>query len=114
MFHHSFPGIAGQVKNSSELKFFLRGAFIVAGTVLYIVPITAIMAFGSELGSNGDGDLKYYNFDFQNHIPVIYYFVSFYVFLNIAAMPVYVIVIRTNLLRAISPETDPKVISSML
>jgi hypothetical protein len=112
MFHHSFPGIAAQVKNSAEVAYFLRYAFLIAGSLNLIIPWTAVMAFGDDLGSKSSKSLKYYNFDFENKIPFIYYFVSFYVFLNIAAMSVYVIVIRANVLKIFSPKTDPKAFSS--
>lgn len=36
---------------------------------------------------------------------------SFYVFLNIAAFSVYIIVIRTNILKVFFPEVDPMKIS---
>ena len=102
MFHHSFPNIAATVKNSNDLRFFTRWGFIIAGSILMLIPWTGIMAFGDALGSKSSKDLKYYNFDFQDDIPFIFYFVSFYVFLNVAALPVYVIVIRANLLKIVS------------
>ena len=114
MFHHSFPGIASQVKNSAEVSFFLRYAFLIAGSLNLIIPWTAVMAFGDDLGSKSASDLKYYNFDFEKKIPFIYYFVSFYVFLNIAAMSVYVIVIRANVLKIFSPKANAKVMSSTI
>jgi hypothetical protein len=41
----------------------------------------------------------------------IFYIVSFYVFLNIAAFSVYIIVIRTNLLKVFFPEVNPMRVS---
>ena len=68
------------------------------------------MAFGEELGVGKD--LKYYNFDFKNKVDAAYWVVSFYVFLNIAAFSVYIIVIRTNILKIINPAIDPQKLSS--
>ena len=77
-----------------------------------IIPITGCMAFGKELGA-GKG-LQYYNFDFENKISFVYWFVSFYVFLNIAAFSVYIIVIRTNILKMIDKSIDPLKASSKI
>lgn len=113
MFHHSFPSIAANVKNSADLSFSLRYAFLIAGSINMIIPWTGVMAFGETLKfESSSSDLKYYNFDFENPIPFIYYFVSFYVFLNVAAMPVYIIVIRGNILKILKPQIDSKVVSS--
>lgn len=115
MFHHSFPSIAASVKNSADLSFSLRYAFLIAGSINMIIPWTGIMAFGETLKfDSSSSDLKYYNFDFEQPIPFIYYFVSFYVFLNVAAMPVYVIVIRGNILKILKPQIDSKVLSSTI
>lgn len=110
MFHHSLPGIINNLKNSEDVRFVIRNGFLITGIVLVIIPITGCMAFGKELGT-GKG-LQYYNFDFEGKINFIYWFVSFYVFLNIAAFSVYIIVIRTNLLRIINPSVNPLKISS--
>jgi hypothetical protein len=61
----------------------------------------------------GKHPYKYYNFDFQSkeETTFIYYIVSFYVFLNIAAFSVYTIVIRTNVLKVFFPEVDPMKVS---
>jgi amino acid permease len=107
MFHHSLPGII-QNLNVHEAKFVIRNAFIISGSVLMIIPITGVLAFGKDL--IGD-QLKYYNDDFKEVIPFIYYITSFYVFLNIAAFSVYIIVIRTNILHIINPSINPKKLS---
>lgn len=75
-----------------------------------IIPITGVMAFGKDLGVGST--LKYYNFDFEDNIGFIFWITSFYVFLNIAAFSVYIIVIRTNILHAINPKIDAKKLSS--
>lgn len=102
MFHHSLPGIAREVTNTRDTAFFIKTAFLISGSTLLIIPITATLAFGDELGSH---EYKYYNFDFDQYPEsrFIYYLVSFYVFLNIAAFSVYIIVIRTNLLKVFWP-----------
>ncbi len=67
------------------------------------------MAFGNELGTGHT--LNYYNYDFKGHIDFIYYFTSFYVFLNVAAFSIYIIVIRTNILMISHPKIDAKKLS---
>lgn len=99
--HHSIPGIAHQVKNTTDTSFFIKVSFLISSTVLLIIPLTACFAFGDDLGSH---KYLYYNFDFDiEGTRYIYYVVSFYVFLNIAAFSVYIIVIRTNLLKVLKP-----------
>ena len=52
----------------------------------------------------GEGHgLIYYNQDFEGRIDFIYYFTSFYVFLNVAAFSVYIIVIRRNFMALYKP-----------
>ena len=41
----------------------------------------------------------------------IYYIVSFYMFLNVAAFSIYIIIIRTNVLSIFKPEIDPTKLS---
>lgn len=111
MFHHSLPNIVNSLNTTEDVRFVIRNAFIISGSVLMIIPITGIMAFGDSLG-NSNESLKYYNFDFEEKISFIYWITSFYVFLNVAAFSVYIIVIRTNILHIIKPSVNPKKISS--
>jgi amino acid permease len=46
MFHHSLPNIVNSLKNTQDVTFVIRNAFLISGTVLMIIPITAAMAFG--------------------------------------------------------------------
>lgn len=46
MFHHSLPGIARQVKNTTDTGFFIKAAFLISGFTLLIIPLTACLAFG--------------------------------------------------------------------
>jgi len=46
MFHHSLPGIARQVKNTTDTSYFIKLAFLISGSTLLIIPITACFAFG--------------------------------------------------------------------
>jgi hypothetical protein len=64
MFHHSLPGIARQVRNTTDRSFFITTAFIISGLTLLVIPITSTLAFGSYLGSH---KYKYYNFDFDQY-----------------------------------------------
>jgi hypothetical protein len=106
------PGITKQLKYRTEISGFIKIAFMVAGTAMVIIPITAIMAFGNNLlhpetHMLGEShSLIYYNEDFKGRLDFIYYIVSFYVFLNVAAFSVYIIVIRTNVLAIFKPEID--------
>lgn len=74
-----------------------------------IIPITGVMAFGVDLGTGEH--LKYYNFDFEDKINFIFFFTSFYVFLNVAAFSVYIIVIRRNVLHMIDRNINPNKLS---
>ena len=112
MYHHSVPAIIQNLKNSDDVRYVIRNGFLISGSILLIIPLTGCMAFGKELGA-GKG-LQYYNFDFEGKINFIYYFVSFYVFLNIAAFSVYIIVIRTNILKLVNPSIDPLKFSSKI
>lgn len=77
-----------------------------------LIPFTGIIAFGSELTNQQKGNLKYYNYAFEEKLPWVYYLVSFYVFLNIAAIPVLIIVIRNNILKLALPKINPNKFSS--
>ena len=109
MFHHSMPGMTKQLTNLNQIHPFLKIGFITAGTTMLIIPITAALAFGNDLVDKrvsmlGEGHkLIYYNEDFQGRLDFIYYIVSFYVFLNIAAFSVYIIVIRKNIMAIFKP-----------
>lgn len=84
---------------------------------MVLIPISAIMAFGenlvhSKVAMLGEShSLVYYNEDFKGRLDFIYYIVSFYVFLNVAAFSVYIIVIRTNFFGIIWPSIDPNKVS---
>lgn len=110
MFHHSLPGIMEKLKNTEDVRYVIKYAFLISGLILIIIPLTGCMAFGEDLGT-GKG-LKYYNFDFKGKVDAAYWVVSFYVFLNIAAFSVYIIVIRSNILKMIKPSVDPQKLSS--
>lgn len=114
MFHHSLPNIvSGLGNNSKDINFVIRNAFLISGSVLMVIPVTAVLAFGSSL-DDPDKQLRYYNLDFKKTpVSFIYWFTSFYVFLNIAAFSVYIIVIRSNILHIIyHNKVDPMKISS--
>jgi ubiquinone biosynthesis protein COQ9 len=67
---------------------------------MIIIPLTAIMAFGTDLVHSNTGlleeshNLIYYSEDFKGKLDFVYYIVSFYLFLNVTAFSVYIIVIR--------------------
>ena len=110
MFHNSMPGMTRQLTDLKQIQSFLNIGFLTAGVTMLIIPITACFAFGNDLIEKrinmlGEGghNLIYYNEDFKDRLDFIYYIVSFYVMLNIAAFSVYIIVIRRNLMGIIKP-----------
>lgn len=110
LFHHSIPTITQTLKKREEINEFIKIAFKVAGTVMIIIPITAIMAFGTNLVHSdtkllgSSHNLIYYSEDFKGRLDFIYYIVSFYLFLNVTAFSVYIIVIRENVFRIFFPK----------
>jgi len=84
---------------------------------MVLIPFTAIMAFGNNLIHpkvsmlGASHSLVYYNQDFKGKLDFVYYVVSFYVFLNVAAFSVYIIVIRNNVLAILKPTVDANKIS---
>lgn len=110
--HHSIPSIVATVQPIQGIKKSVRYGFISSILTVIVIPVTAIMAFGTQLSVSKEGDLKYYNFDFKEQASPVYYLVSFYVFLNVAAVPVLTIVLRNNLLKLIAPTVDSKTLSS--
>lgn len=83
--------------------------YLIAILSTFLIAIIAIMAFGGELTDPYDeGGIKYYNTMFKGRFNVVYYFTSFYIFLNVAALPVLTIVLRNNAMKLITPEKFPK------
>lgn len=74
--------------------------------ILIIIPLTGILAFGGNMLLSNN--LQYYNNNFKNEIPWIYYIISFYMFLNIAAFPVLTITSRNNLMKCFTPSKIPQ------
>ena len=75
-------------------------SFSIAMVILTTIPILGILAFGPNLTDPKDPNhLIYFNEDFKNTLPWVYYIVSFYVFLNIAVLPVLMITTRNNLIK---------------
>lgn len=68
------------------------------------IPIIAICAFGGNLADPYESEsIKYYNYMFKEKLVWVYYFTSFYIFLNVASLPVITIVLSKNILKWISP-----------
>lgn len=53
----------------------------------------------------------YYSEAFKGRLDFIYYFVSFYLFLNVTAFSVYIIVIRENIFKIFFPSIEPNKVS---
>ena len=70
-----------------------------------VIPILGIMGFGPLLDDDpfDTSEIKYFNLVFKGEIDFIYYFTSFYIFLNISAVPVLIVVLRNNLINLITP-----------
>ncbi len=100
------PSMLTPVRPEKDIKKVLLQGYVFGFLTLTIIPLTAILAFGTKLVSSGS--LKYYNEDFINHEKIIYYFVSFYMMFNIAAFPVLVITLRNNMMKLFSPNNLPK------
>lgn len=75
--------------------------------------MTGVIAFGENLVNDQKGNLKYYNYAFEEQLPFVYYFVSFYVFLNIASIPILIIVVRNNILKMAFPSINANQFSSI-
>lgn len=48
-------------------------------------------------------DLTFFNEAFKGKVDSVYYFTSFYIFLNISAIPVLTLVLRNNLIYFLTP-----------
>lgn len=46
MFHHSLPNIVNSLKNTEDIRFVIQNAFLISGSILLIIPITGVLAFG--------------------------------------------------------------------
>lgn len=79
------------------------GSFSFGLIVFLLIPLTGIWAFP------GLGKYCFYNIVFdQSPVKWAYYIISFYMFLNIAALPVLTITIRKNLMKLLVPHLLPK------
>ena len=99
--HHSIPAILSPVTPESAIKKINFLSFSSSFVLMILICITGILAFGESMVDSEK--LKYYNYNFENQVNITFYFSSFYMFLNIAALPVLIIVIRNNLMKWIAP-----------
>jgi len=84
-------------------------SYIFALGTMLILPVVGIMAFGGKMTDpNHPNTIIYFNEDFKDDLPFIYYFVSFYIFLNVVAFPVLTITIRNNSMKLINPDKVPE------
>ena len=75
---------------------------------MLIISILGILAFGPEMADPfNKKTVKYFNYDFYHHVDWIYYYVSLYVFFNIAIIPVAIIVLRNNSMKLLTPNRIP-------
>ena len=106
MCHHSIPSMLRPVKPARYIKTILYTGFATGATILIIISLTGILAFGDLYMSNKEKK-SYYNMWFDDNINWIYYIISFYLFFNITAFPVLVITTRNNLMKCIVPNKIP-------
>lgn len=68
-----------------------------------------MLGCGPALAKNpyDDSELTYNNQPYHNEMLGIFYFTSFYIFLNISALPVLTLVLRNNLIFLLSPKNFP-------
>lgn len=84
--------------------------YLIAVLSTLLISLIGIMAYGGELTNPyKSGGIKYYNTIFKGKFDWAYYFTSFYIFLNVAALPVLTIVLRNNSMKLITPEKFPKI-----
>lgn len=82
-------------------------SFLVCLIICLLIPYLAILCFGGELTDPYDNwNIVFYTEMFKNKVNSVYYFTSFYLFLNVAAIPVLTIVLRKNLMALVNIEED--------
>lgn len=91
------------VRPQSYIRTIILSSFSFGLLVFLLIPLTAIWAFP------GLSQYCFYNILFdQQYVRWAYYIISFYMFLNIAALPVLTITIRKNLMKLVAPHLMPK------
>jgi amino acid permease len=112
-FHHSLTSVVAALSPAQTKRTLLLIYGFVLATML-VIPTTGVLAFGAGLADKTE--LKYYNENFQGlrGLSWIYYVTSFYIFLNVAALPVLTIVTRNNLFRMFSAHASPSLSASVL
>ena len=97
--HHSLPSMVRPCRPSEKISSILYIAFIGAFLVFILLSLTGMWAFANL------ENFQYYNLAFDEGITTgLYYFISFYIFLNISALPVMTITIRKNMMKLCLPE----------
>lgn len=103
--HHSSPGMLRPVRPTSAVRKIIFISFIFGLLTFLFVCLTAMWAFPLEKLQKA----SFYNQMFNvGNIKWAYYIISFYMFLNIAALPVLTITIRKNLMKLVVPHLMPK------
>ncbi|CAD8119395.1 unnamed protein product [Paramecium sonneborni] len=105
LMHHSSPGMLRPVRPSSAIRKIIFISFTFGLLTFLFVCLTASWAFTLENLSN----VSFYSQCFsEGNLRWAYYIISFYMFLNIAALPVLTITIRKNLMKLVVPHLLPK------
>ncbi|CAD8197690.1 unnamed protein product [Paramecium pentaurelia] len=105
LMHHSSPGMLRPVRPTSAIRKIIFISFAFGLFTFLFVCLTATLAFPKE----DFADASFYNKLFnQKQLKWAYYIISFYMFLNIAALPVLTITIRKNLMKLVAPHLIPK------
>lgn len=79
--HHSLPSMLTPVKPEKDIKKVTKYGFITACGVYLALPFLAVVSFGEDLVS--EFGLKFFNDDFKEVLPLVFYISSFYMFLVI-------------------------------
>lgn len=105
LMHHSSPGMLRPVRPSTAIRKIIIISFFFGLITFLSVSLTAIWAFPLSSLSKASFYSELFN---TNNLKWAYYIISFYMFLNIAALPVLTITIRKNFMKLVIPHLVPK------
>ena len=105
LMHHSSPGMLRPVRPTSAIRKIIFVSFIFGLLTFLSVCLTANLAFTLKDLSLASFYSELFN---RGKLKWAYYIISFYMFLNIAALPVLTITIRKNLMKLVVPHLVPK------
>lgn len=110
-FHHCVPALIKPIHPQKEVKWVMKRTFMISFSIFLSLAFCGVCAFGIELINLKEVHFISFNFT-QNEI-ILFYFAAVYIFLNVIAFPVFVITVRNNLMKLISPSKIPKISSEI-